>query len=54
LYNKYFLIPQGKSLEIISIHGLFLAFAVPMFISVFSVLPGMGENMKKGTLLVGS
>lgn len=54
MYNKYSLIPQGMSLQIISYQGLLIAFTMPIFISVFSLLPSMMSNMKKDKLLVGS
>lgn len=54
MYNKFSLIPQGKSIEIVSNQGLLTAFAMPIFISIFSLLPSMMNNMKKENLLVGS
>lgn len=54
LYNKVLLIPQGKILEVLSFQGLLTAFAMPIFISIFSLLPIIMNSMKKENLLVGS
>lgn len=51
IYNSCSLIPQGKSLEVISYQGILVAFTMPIFISIFSILPCMLSNMKNENLL---
>lgn len=46
LLNTFLLIPQGKVLEIIDWNGLIIAFALPAFISIFSLLPSLISNFR--------
>lgn len=46
LLNTFLLIPQGKVLEIINRNGLIMAFALPAFISIFSLLPSLISNFR--------
>jgi ABC-type transport system, involved in lipoprotein release, permease component len=41
LTNTYILVPQRKILEMIAYKGLFLAYLLPLIISIFSLLPGL-------------
>jgi len=44
LLNVFSLVPNGKMLEIISFQGLIAAFALPIFVSAFSLLPSLLSN----------
>ncbi len=46
LLNILSLIPQGKMLEIIDLNGLIIAFALPAFISIFSLLPSLMRSFR--------
>ncbi len=46
LLNTLSLIPQGKVLEIVNMNGLVIAFALPVFISIFSLLPSLISNFR--------
>lgn len=45
LLNSVSLIPNGKVLEIINAQGLAVAFALPIAVSVFSLLPSLANNV---------
>ncbi len=46
LLNTFLLIPQGKMIEVFDWHGLMIAFALPAFTSVFSILPSLISNLR--------
>ena len=49
LYNAISLIPNGKILEIFTEQGLAVAFALPAFVSVFSLVPSLINNIQSMT-----
>lgn len=44
LQNALLLIPQGKVLELFDWFGLIIAFSLPAFVSIFSLLPSLTKN----------
>jgi len=52
LINTYSLIPHGKILELISAQGLITAFTMPIFVSIFSLLPNIISKFKNENLCI--